>query len=237
MIGDLVKKGKKKPHRIPHYLYRKIYWKMKPLFLQCYYSIKLGTRTFKFRGHAYNYFCHRYNTTWKNERAVEVPIVWEVVKNCRGKVLEVGNVLSHYYPVTHIIVDKYEKAKGVINQDVVDFCPHKPYDLIVSISTLEHVGWDEKPCEPRKILRALENLKSNCLASGGKMVITMPLGSNSELDELLNEGKINLGKQCYLKRVSKNNEWAEVGWNDVRNVKYNTPFPYANAIVISIFQK
>jgi hypothetical protein len=58
-------------------------------------------------------------------------------------ILEIGNVLSHYFPVNHDIVDKYEKADGVINQDVVHFYSPKKYDLIVSVSTLEHVGWDE----------------------------------------------------------------------------------------------
>jgi hypothetical protein len=40
-------------------------------------------------------------------------------------VLEVGNVLSHYFPVHHDVLDKYEKAKGVINEDVVEFSPAK----------------------------------------------------------------------------------------------------------------
>jgi hypothetical protein len=232
MVWDLISKGLRKPRRIPRYLY----WKIKPLLLQYYYRIKLGTKTFKFQGHIYNYFCHRHNTTWNNERAVEVPIVWKIVKNYRGRVLEIGNVLPNYYPVTHNIVDKYEKAKGVINQDVVDFRPLEYYDLAVSISTMEHVGWDEKPREPSKILRALDNLKSNCLKSGGKMVITLPLGYNSEIDKLLNLSLINLGKQYYLKRVSKH-KWVEVGWDDVRNVKYNIPFPGANGIIVSVFEK
>jgi hypothetical protein len=233
MIGELIGKAWRKPHRIPHYLY----WKMELLFLQYYYRIKLGTKTFEFRGSVYNYFCHRYNTTWKNERAVEVPIVWEIMKNRQGRILEVGNVLSHYHTVTHDIVDKYEKAKGVTNQDIVDFRPAKRYDLIVSISTMEHVGWDENPRESRKILQALDNLKLNCVASGGEIVITLPLGQYSELDRLLNKGAINLGKQYYLKRISRINEWAEVGWEDVWNVKYNTPFPNSNAIIICFWKQ
>jgi hypothetical protein len=224
----LLKKALKRPHRIPRY----VYWKIGLITSQCYFRMKLGTRTFNFQGHEYNYFCHKYNTTWKNERVVEVPIVWEIVKNCHGKILEVGNVLSHYHPVTHDVVDKYEKAQGVINQDVVDFHPFELYDLIVSISTMEHVGWDESPREPRKVLYALENLKSNCLAPRGIMVITAPLGHNSELDKLLNEGMIDLGKQCYMKRLSKANLWEETEQNNVQNIRYGTPFPAGNAIVI-----
>ena len=43
----------------------------------------------------------------------------------------------------------------MINQDVVDFKTNEKYDLIVSISTLEHVGWDEEPRDDKKISKAL----------------------------------------------------------------------------------
>jgi hypothetical protein len=55
----------------------------------------------------------------------------------------------------------------------------------VSISTLEHVGWDEMTREPMKILKAIENLK-NLTNPKGKIVVTLPLGYNPELDRLLN---------------------------------------------------
>jgi hypothetical protein len=226
----LLKKALRNPHHLPHY----VYWKTKPLLKQSYFTLKLGVKTFKFQGQDYHYFCHPYNTAWKNERAVEIPIVWEIVKNCHGKILEVGNVLSHYHHVTHNVVDKYEKAKGVINQDVVDFRPTERYDLIVSISTLEHIGVDENPKEPKKVLRAIENLKSNCLALGGTMIITAPLGHNPEFDKSLKQGNNDLGKQHYLKRLTKENLWTETGLADVQDAKYDFPFPNANAIVISI---
>lgn len=123
-------------------------------FLEYYfYKISKSSRTFLFQGETYRYFYHKYNKTWKNERAVDIPIIWEIVKKSQKKrILEVGNVLSHYFPANHDIVDKYELAKGVINQDIVDFTACHKYDLIVSISTLEHVGYDEKRKEPGKIL-------------------------------------------------------------------------------------
>jgi cyclopropane fatty-acyl-phospholipid synthase-like methyltransferase len=36
----------------------------------------------------------------------------------------------------------------MINEGVVDFHPSKRYDIIVSISTFEHIGLDEKPKDP-----------------------------------------------------------------------------------------
>jgi len=73
---------------------------------------------FSFNGKWYYYFHNRYNFTWADERTVEVPIVWDIVRAHRGKrILEVGNVLSHYFPVKHAVLDKYEKFKGVMNED------------------------------------------------------------------------------------------------------------------------
>jgi len=208
--------------------------------------ISLFFRTFKsafkparftFRGQTYNYFYHRYNSTWRNERAIEIPIVWDICKKYKGKrILEVGNVLSHYFPVRHTILDKYEKGPGVINLDVVDFQPTEKYDLIVSISTLEHVGWDEKPREPRKILRALRNLKE-ALAPGGLMVVTLPIGYNREMDKLIEKREICFTEQYCLKRISPDNRWIEVTYSEIRHVKYNIPFPAANGIIVGIIRK
>jgi tetratricopeptide (TPR) repeat protein len=193
--------------------------------------------TFNFRGQVYHYFYHYHNVTWDNERAVEIPIIREIVKECRGKrILEVGNVLSHYFPVEHDILDKYEKAAGILNQDVVDFAPVKEYDLIVSISTLEHVGWDEEPQQPEKILRAMEVLKT-VLAPGGEMVLTLPVGYNPEMDKMLADGRLSF-TECYgLKRVSAANEWVEAPWRKVLGTQYGKPYPGANGLVIGIVRR
>lgn len=211
--------------------------KIKQDVMYLFYKVFKSKRTLRFQGRRYKYFCHRYNHTWRNERAVEVPIVWEIVKKHHGKkILEVGNVLSHYFSVDYDILDKYEKAKGVINQDVVDFKPAIKYDLIVSISTLEHIGWDEELREPRKILYAIENLKK-ILASEGKIVVSLALGYNPELDSLLKKGKIQFAKQYYLKRISRDNRWEEVDWEDICDSQYDSPFPGTNALVIGIIEK
>ena len=97
------------------------------------------------------YLVHNYNRTWLNERAVEVPIIFHVIARWPGRrMLELGNVLSHYGSVAHDVLDKYEVGEHVINQDVVEYQPSARYDMIVSISTLEHVGWDEQPRDPQK---------------------------------------------------------------------------------------
>ena len=199
-----------------------------------YWERKLfrATMVFSVQGTSYRYFYHLYNQTCETERTVEIPIVWRVVQANRGKrILEVGNVLSHYFPVCHDILDKYEHDTGVMNYDVIDFCPTQKYDLIVSISTLEHVGWDEPKRDPLKVARAIENLRG-CLAPGGSLVFTVPHGHNTLLDELLERRQLSLTQCLCLKRLDEDNRWVEVSLQEIVNIKYNSPFPAANAIVV-----
>ncbi len=45
----------------------------------------------------YNLFYHKYNATWSNERAVEIPVIIKEVLSEKGEILEIGNVLKHYF--------------------------------------------------------------------------------------------------------------------------------------------
>lgn len=223
---------------IKGFIYRYYYWLTVtvPLYFRTVYYRLFKSKTFDFQGESYKYFYHWYNTTWKNERAIEIPIVSKLINDYRNNdFLEIGNVLSHYFKLNHVVVDKYEKAKGVINQDVVDFTPSKKYDLIVSISTLEHVGWDEVPKDPEKIIPAVKNLKK-CLVKGGKLVVTMPIGENPFLDKLLETGELKFNDKYYLKRLSLENDWIEIGPN-FHKAEYNHPFPGANVLFLGIYHK
>ena len=51
--------------------------------------------------------------------------------------LEVGHVLGHYGNHDHAVLDKYETAAGVINEDIT-LADRGRFDLILSISTFEH---------------------------------------------------------------------------------------------------
>ena len=201
-----------------------------------YYKIFDPSKTFEFQLNTYKYFYHWYNTTWNNERAIEIPIICKFINESKGEdILEIGNVLSHYFNIEHDIVDKYEKADGVINQDVVDFKASKKYGLIVSISTLEHVGWDETPRDPEKIFIALENLR-NSLVPRGKLIVTLPIGQNSALDSFLATGKIKFTKNYYLKRISQSNKWTELN-SEFNKAEHVFPFPGANLLFVGIYNK
>ena len=195
----------------------------------------LGLRpagTFAFAGRVYRYFRHPYNATWRNERAVEIPIVREALAEASGaRVLEVGNVLGHYFPSWHEVIDKYEPGPGVLNVDVLDFRPAEPYDLIVSISTLEHVGWDEEERDPTKIPRAVVHLRS-LLVPGGRAIVTVPLGYNPHLDELLKAGALKFDSEHWLLRVGPG-EWREVARGSFEWPRYGSPHSGANGLLVA----
>lgn len=150
--------------------------------------------------------------------------------------MEVGNVLSHYGPVKYDVLDKYEKADGVINEDICTFPSEKKYDLIVSISTLEHVGWDEEPKDERKCLQAFANLQ-RLLSPGGKIVVTLPLGYNPALDRLIREDKIGFSSIFFLKRSQHQNKWREVSFREVESPQYDKSAFVAHELFVGIIEK
>lgn len=194
--------------------------------------------TFVFKGDELKYFRHNYNRTYENERTVEVPIVGAFLKsfNENAKVLEVGNVLANYgfKHISRDVLDKYDPAPDVFNEDVISFKPSEKYDAIVSISTLEHVGWDEEVRDPMKIVTAIKNLTDNCLSPGGCMMVTIPLGYNSYFDEQLERGAEYFTEKYFLKRVSAENKWIQVDYPEVCGMQFGKPFLNANAICIGI---
>lgn len=167
---------------------------------------------FDYRGERLLYLADRYNTTWLNERTVEVPIALNHVNDALargGTVLEVGNVLSHYGLSGHVVVDKYEQAPGVINVDVMDFNPEEKFDLVVSISTVEHIGWDELPREPEKAIEAIEHLRS-LVAPGGELVVTIPPGYNEFLDQALHDGRVHFDSVFAMRKRDRSLRWEPV---------------------------
>lgn len=163
-----------------------------------YKSRTTSLRQLSFRcwGTESRYFIHPYNTTWRNERCIEVPIALEFLRSHSGTGLEFGNVLGHYgIAGGWTVVDKYEKGDGVVNVDIVDFKPESPLDFIVGISTIEHVGWDEPTRDSKKVLQVFDHLRL-ILGPQGTMLLTAPLGYNPVLDEAVTEGRWEVDRQC-----------------------------------------
>ena len=179
--------------------------------------------------------------TFANERAIEIPIIQEFLNpylHKKDKILEVGNVLSEFSKCYNLtIVDKYEMGKSIINKDICKYKSPNKYPLIVSISTLEHVGWDEKNKDPRKILKSIQHIKNNLLTLRGVLVFTVPIGYNTFLDELIKKEELPTTQSFFFKRVSLNNKWEQTTRESIIQNKYGTPYECANAIMVGVVKK
>lgn len=208
-------------------------------------SVGKAEGEFTFEGRRYPYLYDDYNHTWGTERTVEVPIALDLLRHSPPpRTLEVGNVLSHYVSVEHRVIDKFELGPNVVNQDIVEYAPPEPVDLVLSISTLEHVGWDEVPRDRQKILTAVRRIRS-WLSSSGEAWVTVPLGYNRWLDRWIARGELGPDRAYFLRRLSFDNRWAQCSYDAVANARYGgpidrvvdrPPFPRANAVGIFVFR-
>lgn len=180
-----------------------------------------------------HYFSHWYNFTWTNERAIEIPYFQKILQDFQNEnILEIGNTLSHYQQISHTVIDKYEHASGVLSIDVMDYKPKKKYDLILAISTFEHIGWHEASKDKTKALKAIRYLQS-LLSPSGKLVFSIPFGVNPGLDQAIKDYSLPYSKHCFLRRVNFWNLWESTSYEQVKEVRYNSPYPNANAILIA----
>jgi len=203
-----------------------------------YVAAMIKRQKFILNGKVYQNFIHLYNNTFNNERCIEISAVRGLVEleiNGSSKtILEVGNVLSHYFPFQHDVVDKYEKMTKVINEDIIEFKPQKRYDVIISISTFEHIGFDDEVIDTQKSVIAYNHLKE-LLNQNGTIVITMPIGYNPNILLLLEERKFDFTEIFYLKRISRM-KWIESTYDEVKEYQYNYPYKNGNAIVIGLWK-
>lgn len=191
--------------------------------------------SFEWEGRQVPYFVHTYNHTWLNERAVEVALAVEVLERRPGaSVLEIGNVLSHYVPVEHAVVDKYEAAPGVLNEDVAELDLGRRFDLVLAISTLEHVGLDEDVLDEDKPVRAVERLRAH-VAPGGMLWVTHPVGYNLALDSRFRDGTFGSARMRALRREPTRNVWREVPLDEVWGTGYDRLLYTAHAVVVAEF--
>ncbi|MBN2421490.1 hypothetical protein JXB27_04390 [Candidatus Woesearchaeota archaeon] len=196
-------------------------------------------RKFEFENEKLYYNLSKYGMCWNSERTIEMPIIIKILDKMNAKhrnMLEIGNVLNNYKKYGQIVVDKFEKNKGVINEDILNYKTKKKFDIMVSVSTLEHVGWDETPSKPENILLAVKNIKQNILKKGGILLFTIPIGYNPYIDSLIAKNKIKLEKEWYFKKISLSNKWKETTKKYAFSREYNYPYECANALFIGIMR-
>jgi hypothetical protein len=141
--------------------------------------------------------------------------------------------------VAHTVADKYERAPGVHNVDVVDVGDGDlagPYDLILAVSTLEHVGLDEEVQDPDKPARAVARLAS-LLAPGGRLFCTFPVGYNPALDERLRTDGLGFTRLTALRRTGRDNRWVQAPLDEVWGVPYDRLLYTAHAVVVAELER
>ena len=195
----------------------------------------LADRHFTFRSEKLKCRYAHYNLTWSNERCVEIPLGQHFLAQANGAALEVGHVLGHYGTRGHTVIDKFETAPNVINADITEWKTDERFALILSLSTFEHIGFDdEAEGDSAKKIRAAIAACRALLALDGRLVITVPLGYNPDLDELIETDTLGEDRASFLLRSGPRN-WAEVARAEAVGTRFGCPFPYANALMVAEF--
>jgi SAM-dependent methyltransferase len=200
------------------------------------WSLRGGRGSFEFEGERHRYLFHRYKFTWLTERAVEVPIAQAFARRHAGKrILEVGNVLPHYGPHDHLVVDKYEQAEGVLNLDVMELGTLGRFDAVVCVSTVEHVGWDEDPRDSGKAIEAVRRL-AELLEPGGQLLLTIPVGYHPHLDRALQAGTFRFAQAGALRRDWIGPHWHEADPASVWGTPYDFLLYSARAVFVGVIE-
>ena len=79
----------------------------------------------------------------------------------------------------------------MLNLDVFDLDQLGQFDLVVVISTIEHVGRDEEPQDPTSAVEALHALEG-LVAPGGRLLLTVPIGYHHGLDAALRSRQLSV---------------------------------------------
>lgn len=196
----------------------------------------LRERAVVFRGESIPLVYAQHNVTWANERCVELALARQFLAGIPAeRVLEVGNVTPHYFGGGHTVVDKYEP--GALQVDIVDFESDRRFDLVLSISTFEHVAFDEAggPEEPEAVAAKIRAAVDRCvalLAPGGRFVITVPMGYNPALDAMVAADGLGSDRATWFKRFP-GRVWREVGREEGIGCRYGSPYPFANGIMLA----
>jgi hypothetical protein len=197
---------------------------------------RLPPKTFVFESETLPYFYAKYNVTWVTERVLETPIGLRFLELAGPEnTLEVGNVLGHYIPVQHTVIDKFERGEKIINQDIVTFKPGRTYDLILSISTFEHIGYEDDGEPDAEKIRSAIAACQRLLSPGGKLIITVPFGYNPYMDRYIAEDKIKPDRAWFFEKTNKL-DWQETTKDAALKRKYAKPYPFANAIMVAEFR-
>jgi len=222
-------------------LKNKFYKNLEVIFLT--FILKLYGWDFSYNWKILKYFYNKYNITYSNERMVEIPILNHYYNKFKWKeILEIWNVMKNYFSYDHDVLDKFDKHNYVtIKDDICSYIPENKYDFVFSISTLEHVWFEdfEKETDNKMIHKAFDNIVNNIV--WWTFVFTIPLWYNIYLDSLIYNWDLKTKywfKFIFIKRNSLL-KWIEI--SDIKkekhNINYWLPYGWWNYLAIWIYKK
>lgn len=207
----------------------KVFLNLYPIVPTYLYHV-LFKKEFTYRRKRLKYFL-KVNRYISGERIVEIAVVADLLKNRKFRnCLEVGDTLSNYYKFPHDIIDKYERRRSVINADAYSYDFGKEYDIILSISTIEHIGHDELEKAPEKSILTIKHL-IEFLSKDGLLMITVPLRYNDQIDSFVKSNEMKFDIR-FLQRVSFLNDWIEVSEERAFSKDYDFMHFRANSVAI-----
>lgn len=171
-----------------------------------------------------------YDKDRTSERRIEVAFGLDFVKRFPAEtILEVGAVLQAHESINHEVVDLFDPYEKSIRQDAVT------YDYtgknVLAISTLEHIGRDDYKKDgfsqeliPENASKCLEKI----IKEANKYLITIPVGYNTYIDNYI----ANMDTPALWLVRDADNDWFEHPDGNVLEKKYNSPYNFANGLIV-----
>jgi hypothetical protein len=171
---------------------------------------------------------------WRTERCVEIALGRRfLAAHQPANVLEVGNVMPLAGFRGHSVLDKYEMGEGVINEDIVGFTPGRSYSLVLSLSTLEHVGLDEEPQDLNKAANALLSMAA-LVEPDGALVVTIPVGYHRRLEQTFTGADSVFDSVTLLVKTSRMARWEHRPLSLLDRLNYGAPYACGNGLLVGV---
>ena len=122
-----------------------------------------------------------------SERAIEISLGNWFIDKYKENIVEIGAVMPYYYDNYKFdCVDPYDNFPGCFKVDGIDF--DYSGKNFLSISSIEHIGWDvgyDKERDKEKAFKVLKKI----IKEAENYLITWPMGQNICLDQYLKESR------------------------------------------------
>lgn len=163
-----------------------------------------------------------YNNPSGNERRVELPVAFWFMNEYKENLIEIGEVTPFYDDPKHKVYDLVNQHEKTILKDGIDV-DYKDAN-VVSISTIEHVGFGDYG--HAKVKDKAWNLYKKISKESKNYLISFPVGYNRELEQTLTDWNV---KYIIMKRDANNN-WTMAKGQLFTDFEYNDPYYAGNAV-------